>query len=208
MSGQGSGSDIGSGRSVGRPESGSVESATASGWIVSIEREDLLAGIAAGGAIHLLTYLLAVHHHRVVYVGGGEQAESGVWTFASWVFFRLYGIGLERGGGPFDPELASGSSFYIIPILAVTGVVLLAVVGYHLSLRVDPDGPVEAVTATALSVPGCVFASVALARLSIQEYGDEVASVPVGEAVLYAGVIYPLACGLVGAAAYWWRRRW
>ncbi|PSP96536.1 hypothetical protein BRC94_12105 [Halobacteriales archaeon QS_5_70_17] len=146
-------------------------------------RERIAGGGAAGAAAWLLGY-------SITYLAAADRVERN----AHFADVRVRGMG---GARTFDLLSRAGSQadlLYLLPPLALLAAGAVAAAG----VRTPRAGAIGGAATTA----GYLLATVAAALVSNHEFGGGIAAgVPLGPALLLAGVAYPLVFGTAGGAA-------
>lgn len=135
-----------------------------------------------------------------------ESQDPGSWKVAIWMFLGHQGVGLEADGEVVPiaevGQLGANSILYFVPLVA------LVAAGYGIVKYVDGDSLEDNLKAAALIAPGYLVLSLVFALLAGHEYTDAEISVSLvtADAILYAGVLYPVVFGMIGALLASWPR--
>lgn len=177
-------------------------------------------GAVFGAGAFLVNYLVAyaTTASAMAAKGAAPIDAPGTWKVAAWSLLSTLGVGLERAGERTTPaEVAvlvetrlEGGMAVVEPsaVAYLLPLVVLGAAGYGIATYCGADDVEEAVTAAVAIVPAVLACSVTFAVLSAHSFdvaGDvTTARLITGEAILYAGILYPATFGILGGRLAVW----
>lgn len=184
-------------------------------------------GAVYGAGAFALTYALFYYLTQALMTFYGAEDGASTWVAAGWSFLATLNVGFTANGEEvaFSAVPAGIGSTELLILGLVPPLVLIAT-GYAFVRRVDPDDLAETAKTSLLLVPPFLALAVVSAFLMTHSYSTEAqvgvliqsvealggenppSSVDVGpalgDAVIWAGIVYPALFGLIGGAIARW----